>query len=79
MGINSRTGETKIIKTGFGDNIVLRASALTDERMSGSWKPKVQSPIDFHSVFFLPYDLLCLTKSTTFRDNLLFWLLEDAH
>jgi hypothetical protein len=32
MGINSRTGETKIIKTGFGDNIVLRASALADAR-----------------------------------------------
>jgi len=78
ISINNLNGDIKVIKTGFGDNIVLRASALADERMSGSWKPKVQSPIDFHSVFFLPYDHLGLTKSTTFRDNVLFWLLEDA-
>lgn len=78
ISINHSTGEINIIKTGSGDNIVLRASALADERMSGSWEPKVRSPIDFHSVFFLPYDHLGLTKNTTFRDNVLFWLLEDA-
>jgi len=57
---------------------VLRASALADERMSGDWNPKVQSPIDFDSIFFLPYNHLGLTKNITFRDNVLFWLLEDA-
>jgi len=77
ISLNDRNGEIKVIKTGFGDNVVLRASALADERMSGNWKPRVQSPIDFHSVFFLPYNHLGLTKNTTFRDNVLFWLLED--
>jgi len=72
ISINSRNGEMNIIKTGFGDDIELRASGLADKRMSGSWKPKVQSPFDFQSIFFLPYDHLGLTKSTTFRDNVLF-------
>ncbi len=78
LSINSRNGQLKIVKTGAGDSVVLRASALADERMTGSWKPTVQSPVDFHSIFFLPYDHLGLTKNTTFRDNVLFWLLEDA-
>jgi len=64
--------------TGPGDGVVLRASALADERMGGNWKPIVQSPVDFHSVFFLPYDHMGLTKSTIFRDNVLFWLLGDG-
>jgi hypothetical protein len=78
VSVNSGNSKIKIVKTGPGDSVVLRASALADERMGGNWKPTVQSPVDFHSVFFLPYDHMGLTKSTTFRDNVLFWLLEDA-
>jgi len=78
VSVSSGNSKIKIVKTGPGDSIVLRASALADERMGGNWKPTVQSPVDFHSVFFLPYDHMGLTKSTTFRDNVLFWLLEDA-
>jgi pimeloyl-ACP methyl ester carboxylesterase len=78
ISINSRDGTHEILKTGFGDETVLRASALADERMTGDWKPRIQSPIDFQTIFFLPYDHLELTQNAIFRDNVLFWLLEDA-
>ncbi len=76
ISINSRDGSQEILATGFGDETVLRASTLADERMTGDWKPKVQSPIDFQTIFFLPYNHLELTRNTIFRDNVLFWLLE---
>ena len=78
ISMNSKHGTYEILETGFGDNTVLRSSALADERMTGDWKPRVQSPIDFKTIFFLPYDHLELTRNSVFRDNVLFWLLEDA-
>ncbi len=78
ISINSKDGDYEILETGFGDNAVLRSSALADERMTGDWKPRIQTPIDFKTIFFLPYDHLELTRNSVFRDNVLFWLLEDA-
>lgn len=78
ISVNSKLGSYQVIKTGFGDNTVLRSSALADERMTGDWKPRIQSPIDFKTILFLPYDHLELTRNKIFRDNVLFWLLEDA-
>ena len=78
ISINSNDGSAKIIASGFGDDTVLRSSALADERMTGIWKPRVQSPIDFQTILFLPYNHLELTQNAIFRDNVLFWLLEDA-
>ena len=75
--IDSRTGEVTIIETGEGDGTVLRASALLDERLGGDWQPQVVTPLQFHWTLFLPSQHVDLTKSPTFRDNVLFWLLED--
>lgn len=75
--VNQNSGAAEIINYASGDNIVLRSSVLADERMSGTWQPQVQTPIKFKNTLFLPYDHLELTKNSIFRDNVLFWLLED--
>ena len=62
---------------GVGDGTVLRSSVLLDERVGNAWKPRLESPLDFQSVLFLPSDHLGLTRNDIFRDNVLFWLLED--
>ncbi len=77
VSVSSETGQVKITKYGEGDETVLRSSALLDEREGGKWQPKVSSPIGFHSTMFLPEKHVDLTKSQTFRDNILYWLLED--
>jgi len=76
VSIDSQTGELTILEQGIGDGTVLRTSVLLDEREGGEWHPKVQSPIDYTSAMFLPDDHLGLTRSNTFRDNVLYWLLE---
>lgn len=76
VSIDSTTGELTLLEQGIGDGTVLRTSVLLDEREGGQWHPKVQSPIDFTSAMFLPEDHLGLTSSNTFRDNVLYWLLE---
>lgn len=76
VSIDSRTGKLTVLEKGIGDGTVLRTSVLLDEREGSQWQPKVQSPIDYTSALFLPEDHLGLTSSTTFRDNVLYWLLE---
>jgi hypothetical protein len=75
--VDSRTGAVRILDTDEGDGTVLRASALLDERLGGEWQPQVVTPLQSHRVLFLPSEHIDLTKSQTFRDNVLFWLLED--
>lgn len=75
--IDSRTGRLSILDTGEGDGTVLRTSALMDEREDGRWEPKVRSPLRFQSVMFLPTDHVALTRNPIFRDNVLYWLLEE--
>ena len=77
VSIRSADGSVKVIEHGPGDGLVLRSSALLDERMGGSWQPRLITPVDFRAILFLPDDHLGLTESEVFRDNVLFWLLED--
>jgi hypothetical protein len=65
-----------IVATGPGDSKVLRSSALMDERLDAVWSPSLRSPVEWHTVMFLPHGHLELTKHPVFTDNLLFWLLE---
>lgn len=75
--VNLKTGE--LIENDYapGDGIVLRSSVLADERIGGTWRPKLKSPIDFTSQLFLPEEHLKLTTSATFTDNVLHYLLEN--
>lgn len=77
VSVDSETGELTLLEQGIGDGTVLRSSVLLDEREGGVWQPTVVSPIDYSGAMFLPEDHLGLTKSNTFRDNVLYWLLED--
>ncbi len=62
---------------GVGDGTVLRSSVLLDERVGNEWEPRLVTPLDFHSALFLPSGHLGVTHNEIFRDNVLFWLLED--
>ncbi len=75
--IDSKTGRLTVLDTGEGDGTVLRSSALLDEREDGNWEARVRSPVVFHSILFLPTEHVALTRNPIFRDNVLFWLLED--
>jgi hypothetical protein len=63
--------------SGPGDGTVLRSSVLLAERVGNAWSPQLVTPLDFHSVLLLPNDHLGLTRDEVFRDDVLFWLLED--
>jgi hypothetical protein len=75
--VQSEDGALSVIKTGPGDGTVLRTSVLLDERAGGAFRPTVDSPIALGQVLFLPETHLALTRSEVFRDNVLFWLLEE--
>ncbi len=76
ISISSTAGSVDVIGHGPGDGTVLRSSALLDERVAQGWTPWLKTPVDWSHVLFLPYDHLGLTRSATFRDNVLYWLLE---
>jgi pimeloyl-ACP methyl ester carboxylesterase len=78
VAVRSADGALSIVKTGPGDGTVLRTSALLDERAGDLFRPTVDSPIAFRQVLFLPDRHLALTRSEVFRDNVLFWLLEET-
>jgi hypothetical protein len=63
--------------SGPGDGTVTRASALFDQRTDANWTPRVQSPLRFRNVLLTNEDHLGITRSATFNDNVLFWLLEE--
>jgi len=77
VGVNMKNGKIKVLEKAAGDGIVLRSSALLDERISGDWAPTLQSPIPWKSVTFIFSDHLGITKDSTFVDNVLFNLLEQ--
>ena len=54
-------------------------SVLLDEREAQEWQPTLVTPIDYRSVLLLPESHFGITKSVVFRDNMLFWLLEEPH
>lgn len=72
-----RRRKLRAASSGPGDGTVLRRSALGDERLPSSWKPRVRSPIHWSGVLFLFQDHLGLTKDEAFTDNVLYLLLED--
>jgi len=56
---------------------VLRSSALLDERVGSAWTPGLQTPIDFKQVLMLPAGHRAQTRNDVFRDNVLYWLMEE--
>lgn len=78
--VDDATGAWKITETEPGDSVVLRASALMDERMDGkddTWTPRLRGPVSWDGVMILPYEHVELTQSEVFIDNLLYWLLVE--
>jgi len=77
VSVSRATGAVRVIRNAPGDGTVLRTSALLDERAGGAYRPGIESPLAFRQVLFLPDTHLGLTRSGVFRDNVLFWLLEQ--
>jgi len=77
MSADMKTGQIKVVKKAPGDGIVLRTSALMDERVGGSWTPGLVSPIKWSQVTFIFNDHLGLTIDPAFTDNILYVLLES--
>lgn len=77
ISVDSQTGDISVHSRAPGDNVVLRSSALMDERVGGEWQPRVKSPLTWDSVLFLPGAHRNLTSQPIFEDNVLYWLLED--
>lgn len=77
VSVRSGSGALSVTLHGPGDGTVLRTSALLDERAGGAYRPGVDSPLAFRQVLLLPDSHLGLTRSDVFRDNVLFWLLEQ--
>ncbi|MEM6621561.1 MAG: hypothetical protein AAF674_04980 [Pseudomonadota bacterium] len=74
--VDPATGSFVITQDEEGDGVVLRASALLDERMDGDFSRGFRSPLRFNTTLFLPDEHVELTRNRVFGDNLLFWLLE---
>jgi hypothetical protein len=77
LSVDSRTGAVRVIEQGEGDETVPRRSVLLDERTPENWTPTLRSPLDTSAVLLLPAEHVYLTQSVAFRDNVLFWLLEQ--
>ena len=77
ISVNRNSGELRVVDYAPGDGTVLRSSVLLDEREGREWQPTLVTPIDYRSVLLLPESHFGMTKNPTFRDNLLFWLLEE--
>jgi hypothetical protein len=77
LAVDTSTGRTKIIEQSPGDGIILRSSALMDERVGGTWRHTLQSPIAWEQVIFLFSRHMELTRYPAFVDNVLYLLLED--
>jgi hypothetical protein len=71
------TGFLEITAFGPGDGVVLRRSALMDERQGATAFDRLISPISWHQTLFLFSDHLGLTKDPAFTDNILHFLLEN--
>lgn len=76
-GIDWATGSVNVIEQRAGDGVVLRSSALLDERVGGPWSPSLLSPVDWSTVMFFHVDGAELGRDAAFIDNLLYLLLEQ--
>ena len=70
-------GRLKAVETAPGDAVVLRSSALLDERRPENRTARLISPIKWDQVIFLFSDHRNITKDPEFTDNLLYILLES--
>ncbi len=77
VSVTRASGALTVTDRAPGDGIVPRSSVLLDERIGGRWESRLVSPLDFRSALLLPDEHLDLTMSEVFRDNVLFWLLEE--
>jgi len=76
IAVDPDTGELSIQSFAPGDGTVTRASALMDERVGSDYRPRLQSPIHWDQVQFIPTDHMGLTSDPSFSDNVLYELLE---
>ena len=72
-----RRGRLQIVDKGPGDGVVLRSSALLDERLKDQQMGRLVSPVRWDQVFFVFAGHVDLTRVPVFTDNLLFILLES--
>jgi hypothetical protein len=77
LRVDRADGRVSPLRSAPGDGTVTRASALLDERAGSPFRPGLDSPLAFRQVLFLPETHLGLTRSAVFRDNVLWWLLEQ--
>jgi len=75
--VTPETGALAIAAEEEGDGVVLRASALLDERQGGEGAGRLRTPLRFDTTLFLPDEHVEITRNPVFGDNLLFWLLEQ--
>ena len=76
VAVDRKSGALEIIDKQPGDRVVLRSSALMDERLAGEWSPGLVSPVDWTQVTFIFRKHLRMTNDPGFTDNVLFILLE---
>jgi pimeloyl-ACP methyl ester carboxylesterase len=72
-----KNGKLTVTEKGPGDAVVLRSSALMDERGPDRQTSRLISPIGWKQVFFLFSDHRNITNDPAFTDNLLYILLES--
>ena len=72
--IDPENGEVGSVVLEEGDSVVLRASALSDERQGGHSQGGPVRPIRYRTVLLLPGEHVSITKNPVFADNLLYWL-----
>jgi len=78
MAADPATGRIEPLQRAPGDGLVLRDSALLDFRQGQEPRgPGVMTPMDIRRVLFLPREHLEITRDPTFRNNILFWLLDE--
>ncbi len=70
-------GNITIIEHAPGDGVVLRQSALMDEREEKKLGNRLDSPIGWSQVLFIFSDHLGMTEDPAFVDNILYFLLES--
>ncbi len=77
VGTGSPGERIRVVRKGPGDGVVLRSSALLDERADDDWEPRLRSSLAWDRVTFIRSSHLRLTEDPVFVDNALFFLLED--
>ena len=73
--VDKKTGDIKITRMEAGDGKVLVSSALMDERDVFGWEPFLISSIKWESVIQIEAAHMGITESSSFEDNILYYLL----